>query len=417
MADTFLTGNIPLNNTTPKPALGWVTAIALLCLFLLGLVDNLKGATLPPILAELHFSDAQGGSILLFAYLGFLIAALLVGVLSDLAGNRAVVVAAASLMLVGILGFSVSSQFGFLAASMGAIGLGQGGADVAGNLIILAYYPRNKGRYLNLMAFFHGLSSTLAPYYAGLMLAAGISWRQVYQFPLVGVVAMLALGLFAPFPKPLVTQKSGIDFKSIGRVLVQPGMIWFFLVMIVYVSTELGFASWLVIYLQRLHNLSVTTSAVFLSLYFAGLMIGRLVGSFFVERIGYLRSILIMSTGSTICLALGIFGPGVSYWILPLTGFFLSVIFPTLTAAVTDRVTDNVGTVVGLLFAFCGLGGTLGPWLIGQVSDLAGIQAGFTVNLATSALVVLGVLVLMQTVRKTPHEHKFNDPSIIGPAD
>ena len=390
----------------PRPAarvsLGWVTAVAFLCLFLLGLIDNLKGATLPSLLQELSFSDAQGGAILLWAYLGFLSAALLVGVLSDLAGNRAVVLASAACLLLGVIGYSLAHQFLLLAASMFTLGLGLGGTDMAGNLLIVAYYTRNKGRYLNLMAFFHGLSSTLAPYYAGLLLAASVSWRQVYQYPLVAVGLMLALGLFVPFPRPQVEQKSGIDFRAVGKVIMQPGtgLPWFFALMILYVSSEIGVASWIVAYLQRVHSLSVTTSAAFLSLYFAGMMVGRLLGTLFVERVGYLRSILIMALGGAVCLAIGLFGPGLSYWMLPVTGLFFSIIFPTLTAAAADRVTENVGTVMGLLFAFCGVGGALGPWLIGLVSSAAGIQAGFAVNLITCAALAVGVLFLMRAVKE-----------------
>jgi MFS transporter, FHS family, glucose/mannose:H+ symporter len=382
--------------TPPKSTIGWVTAIAFLCLFLLGLVDNLKGATLPAVLADLNFSDAQGGAILLWAYLGFLVAALLVGVLSDLAGNRAVVLASTVCLLLGTLGYSLASRLGLLQVSMGVLGIGLGGVDMAGYLIVVAYYTQNKGRYLNLTAFFHGLASTIAPYYAGLLLAVGISWRQVYQYPLAIVLVTLLLGLLVRFPKPPVVQKSSIDFRAVGRLIFQPVMRWYFALMILYVAAEIGVASWIVIYLQRVHNLDVTASALILSLYFAGLMMGRLIGTVFVDKVGFLRSILIMTLCATACLALGMFGSGLSYWLLPLTGLFFSIIFPTLTAAVTDQVTGNVGTVVGLLFAFCGVGGALGPWLIGLISDLAGIQAGFAVNLASSAAMAVIALVLVR---------------------
>lgn len=381
---------------TSKSTIAWVTGIAFLCLFLLGLIDNLKGATLPSLLSEMNFNDAQGGTIFLCAYLGFLSAALLVGVLADLAGNRAVVLASATCLVLGILGYSTARQLGYLAVSMAALGLGLGGTDMAGNLIIVAYYTHNKSRYLNLMAFFHGLSSTIAPYYAGLLLAAGISWRQVYQYPLAAVGAMLILGLLVRFPKPQVEQKNGIDFRALGKLVRQPGMIRYFVLAVLYVSSEIGFASWIVAYLQRLYGLGVTESTVFLSLYFTGIMAGRLIGSVFVEKAGYLRSMLIVALCSTACLALGIFGPGKAYWLLPLTGLFFSIVFPTFTAAATDGVTENVGTLMGLLFAFSGVGGAIGPWLIGLVSSLVDIRAGFAVNLLTSAGMVVSLLILLR---------------------
>jgi fucose permease len=385
--------------TTSKARLGWVTAIAFLCLFLLGLIDNLKGPTLTPLLKDMQFSDAQGGSIMLWAYIGFLSASLLVGVLSDMVGNRAVVLATAAFLLIGVLGYSIARQFFSLALFMTLLGVGLGCTDMAGNLIIIAYYPQNKGRYLNFMAFFHGLSSTISPYYAGLLLAAGISWRQVYQYPLAAVALLLVMGLFTRFPQPQAQNKSGMEFRSIGRILMQPGIGWYFAVMILYVAAEIGIAAWLVTYLQRIHNLGVSEGSIFLSLYFAGLMIGRLLGSLFVERIGYLRSILIMSACATLCIAAGLFGPGNAYWMLPLTGLFFSVIFPTLTAAASNQVTENVGTLMGLLFAFCGVGGALGPWLIGVVSTAAGIQAGFAVNLLTCAGTALGAWMLLRSAK------------------
>lgn len=386
-------------NTDRKPPLAWVTAIAFLCLFLLGLIDNLKGPTLTAMLQEMNFSDAQGGTILLWAYIGFLTASLFVGVVSDLVGNRFVVLATGVFLLAGILGYSVAQLFGLMAAAMAVLGIGLGCTDMAGNLIIVSYYTQNKGRYLNLMAFFHGLSSTISPYYAGLLLAAGLSWRQVYQYPLIAVGLLLMLGLFAPFPRPQIQGKSGINFHAIGRVLLQPEMGWFFFMMITYVAAELGIASWMAAYLQRIHQLGVAESSLFLSLYFGGLMVGRLAGSLFVERLGYLRSILLMAGLAVLCIAGGLFGPGKAYWLLPLTGLFFSIIFPTLTAAASDRATENVGTLVGLLFAFCGLGGALGPWMVGLVSDMAGIQAGFVVNLMTSIATAFGAWMLVRSAK------------------
>lgn len=387
-------------DTIKKSSFAGVTVIAFLCLFLLGLIDNLKGATLPPVLAELALSDAQGGTILLWAYIGFLTAALLVGVLSDLAGNRVVVLFSAACLALGILGYSLARQPLLLSASMAVMGLGLGGMDMSGNLIIVSYYTENKGRYLNLMAFFHGFSSTLSPYYAGLLLAAGISWRQVYQVPLAAVALLLALALTVRFPQPQAAQKSSLDFHAIGKVFLQPGMVWFFVLMVLYVAAEIGVAAWIVAYLQRIHHLEVTLSSLILSLYFAGMMIGRLLGTLIVERAGYLRSILVAAACATACLAVGTFGPGKAYWLLPLTGLFFSIIFPTLTAAAANRVKENTGTVMGLLFAFCGAGGALGPWLVGVVSSAAGIQAGFAVNLAASAAMVMGILLLMRAVRQ-----------------
>jgi len=120
------------------------------------------------------------------------------------------------------------------------------------------------------------------------------------------------------------------------------------------------------------------------------------VGSFFVERIGYLRIMLYVSIASVVCLALGTFAPPALAFFLPLTGLFFSIIFPTITAAVSDLHTENMGTILGLLFTFAGVGGMLGPWIMGFLSDWGGIGMGFGMILVFCIAMCAALLLLIR---------------------
>jgi fucose permease len=119
-----------------------------------------------------------------------------------------------------------------------------------------------------------------------------------------------------------------------------------------------------------------------------------LIGGFFVHRFGYIRSILFAGLGAVICLAVGI-STNLTFF-LPLTGFFFSIIFPTITAAASDGHHENVNTILGTLFTFAGLGGLIGPWLIGRTSTTFGLQAGFTLNTVFTFLFFLSIVYLMK---------------------
>ncbi|MBV5331296.1 MFS transporter, partial [bacterium] len=93
--------------------------------------------------------------------------------------------------------------------------------------------------------------------------------------------------------------------------------------------------SWLVTFLQKISGASVASSNQALSLFFAMMMLGRLIGGFFVHRIGYLRSIFFMTIGGILCIVAGLFGTKEMAFLLPMSGFFLSIVFPTITAAVS----------------------------------------------------------------------------------
>ena len=377
-----------------RKSLWLITAGAFFAFFLFGFTDNLKGPTLPALLRDLHFSYAQGGTLLFAAYVGFLIATLFTGVLADLAGKKAVLLVAGACLFLGIGGYSLLHAFWLLAAAILVLGLGLGSIEVGGNTVIVDLHGEQKGRYLNLLALFHGLGSLAAPFYAGQMLAAGFAWRQVYQFSLILVVILPLYFLFLKYPRNDVAGANRMNWRGVGKMAFTREMIWFYLLIALYVAAEVGLASWLVEFLQKAKSQSVVLSSTFLSLFFGGVMLGRFLGSFVVERIGYLKSLLLVSGAAILCLAIGTFGPSFAVFFLPLAGLFYSIIFPTATAAVSDLHKENVGTVLGLFFAFAGVGGMIGPWLMGLVSDWLGITAGFSLVLIYCSVMFGSLLVL-----------------------
>lgn len=379
----------------------WVTIGACFSLFVYGFVDNLKGATLPLILSDLRFNYTQGGAIQQGAYLGFLVAALVASFLIMVWGHRAVLLIGAACLLTGILSYSFFSNFTILLASMIVIGLGLGTLDLLGVRLIVDFRSNNKGKFLNLSAFFHGLASMVAPIFAGVIISNGFQWRNVYHFGIIMVVLFVIFFLIARIPG--VEKNSSPQKERLRQVIssLQDRRIWLFYVLIVcYVSVENGIAVWIVEYLQKARSQSSELSIAFLSLFFFCLMIGRLLGSFVVEKVGYLRMLLIASLGATVCLVLGIFGQYPLIYCLPITGFFLSIIFPTTTAAASDDMQGSKDVQFALFFTLAGLGGIIGSWAIGVLSDFIGLQFGFGFLILMVLTILTLVIIRIRTAPK-----------------
>jgi fucose permease len=288
-----------------------------------------------------------------------------------------VIFIACACLFIGITGYSAFGIFWILAAAMAIVGLGLGALEIGGNLIIVDLHREDKGRYLNLLAFFHGVGSMIAPLYAGQLLEAGVSWRTIYQSALLVIVLLFTYFFFVKYPQVGTSEKTKLNIKSLGKSAFTGEMILFYIAIAVYVAAEIGIGTWLVEFLQEAKSQSVQLSSLFLSLFFGTITAGRFVGSFLVERIGYRKSLLYASLASVVCIAIGTFTPPALAFFLPLAGLFFSIIFPTATAAVSDLHKENVGTILGLLFTFAGVGGMLGPWMMGILSDQIGIQLGF----------------------------------------
>jgi fucose permease len=385
-----------MQTKTTKTTVLLLTAGCFLSFFVFGFTDNLKGPTLPSMLTELGITYGTGGNIFFGEYLGFLIATLITGILADRFGLKSVILLAGVLLGFGVGGYSYFHSAILLSGALFVLGLGLGALELGPNAIIVSLHHERKGLYLNLMAVLHGLGSLVAPLFAGWLLSANISWRLIYRWDIFLIALFVAIFIFLRFPK--AEEKAQLDFRHIPQIAFKGQLPWFYVAIAFYVSIEIGMASWLVTFLQQIRDATVSQSNQALSLFFAMIMIGRLVGGFFVHRVGYLRSILIMTSGGFLCLIGGLYGPKEISFLLPVTGFFLSITFPTLTAAVSDTHTENANTILGMLFTFAGIGGLIGPWFIAWGSDLFGLQIGFSINIIFMLMLLVSVLALKRRI-------------------
>ena len=375
-----------------KPNIILLTAVCFFAFFLFGLTDNLKGPTLPLMLAELNIDYGIGGNIFFGEYLGFLIATLITGILADRYGLKLVIVLAGFFLAIGVGGYSAFNTPTLLAASLFIIGMGLGAFELGPNAVIVSLYREQKGLYLNLMSVMHGLGSMLAPLFASLLFSIGINWRAVYRWDLLPILILILAAALLRFPKS--DETSTLDFQSIPKVAFKNRLPLYYASMLFYVAAEIGLASWMVVYLQQERAMSAAASNNHLALFFGLLMLGRFLGSFIVKRLGYLRSTLIASLLALVSVLIGIVTNFDIF--IPLTGFFFSIIFPTLTASVSDLEGKNINTVLGVLFTFSGLGGMVGPWLVAWGSDRFGLQAGFSTVILLTGLTLLFIFILHQ---------------------
>ena len=366
--------------------------------FIFGFVDNLKGPTLPALLPDLGFSYGEGGAILFGAYLGFMVATLLTGVLADATGIKAVLLLAGVCLTVGLAAFSLASSFWLLAAAFFVVGLGLGSIEVGGNSLIVDLHNQDRGRFLNLLAVFHGVGSFVVPLFAAFLLSSNFTWRQIYQLSIILAVGLVLFFAFVKYPRALRSSEA-VSLRMIFTTGFTWRMAWYYLFVAVYVAAEIGFAAWIVEFLQRVKGYDINVSSLYLSLFFAAIMIGRLAGSFVVERIGYLRLMLIGTFAAIVSLSLGLFGPPALTFCLPLTGLFFSIMFPTATASVSALPIANMSAILGVLFTFGGLGGALGPWLIGAAADVVGLELAFALNIVFCVIMLVALLALQRMPR------------------
>jgi fucose permease len=132
------------------------------------------------------------------------------------------------------------------------LGFGLGSLELGCNALIVSLHSADKGRYLNLMAVMHGMGSMFAPLYAGWLLAADTSWRSVYRWDFILIGLLIAIFVLVRFPITDSQTDGKINFRQLGRTAFTSEMIWYYAAIALYVAIELGIASWIVEFLQKI---------------------------------------------------------------------------------------------------------------------------------------------------------------------
>jgi fucose permease len=382
-----------------------LTAGGFLSFFAFGFIDNLKGPLLPELMKREELSFSQAGTVLFAGYLGFVAATLATGVMADFVSNRSVLLLAAISLCLGSAGLGWTSSYVSLVTCMVVIGVGLGAIELGANGLMVELHSAARGRFLNLLATCHGCGSLLVPIVAAWMITRGASWREVY-------VASLALSaplmiVFWPrrsspatdgeppqadaLPEP---SPSTSKWRSLAEALFTKRMSCYLVLIAAYVAVELSVAAWLVEFLQRERQMTIGTSSAWLSGFFVLIMLGRLGGAVVVERVQPFTAIFVALSGAAVCLLAGIFGPSAWACLLVVSGLFMSIVFPTVTASVTRLLTSNTGTILGVLFAFGGLGGALGPWIVGLASERFGLEIGLACSVGFAGLAIAALFCL-----------------------
>ncbi|HLJ45004.1 MAG TPA: MFS transporter [Bryobacteraceae bacterium] len=200
-----------------------------------------------------------------------------------------------------------------------------------------------------------------------------------------------ARGKFAP-PEAMVDR----PLREVLKDFRNPAAVMFSLLLFFQFGNEWALAGWLPIFLIRRLGISPETSLTMLALYWAALLVGRILAQVVLGRVGHTRllssSALAAVFGCTILsLTAGSFGACVG---IVLVGFGFASIYPIVAEKIGHRFTYYHPGFYNGIFSLAVTGGLLAPWTIGYFAEAWGIQAIMVVPLLGTVMVVLLVVLI-----------------------
>jgi MFS transporter, FHS family, glucose/mannose:H+ symporter len=293
---------------------------AYLSLFTLGLLDNARGPYFPDIASALSLGDSSAS--FLFVTTSFV--SFLMGRWVPLFLNRMSVLNLMRIghlsMAIGMFSLSWITSFFTMILSAAVFGIGFGIVNVAQNILILdGATPAAKRQLLSGLHSFYALASLFAPLLISMMVGEGIDWRRGLLF--FSAVPLLAL-LYSLFCENQ-PHTSGVESAALPEKF-KKDVLAFALGLGLYVAAEVLVCTRMVLFLNREYGFETQASALYLTLFFVLMLVGRATFTFVkfknVSNRDIIRYSLILST---IFYGLGMSSP----WFLVLTGLFMGPIF------------------------------------------------------------------------------------------
>jgi len=362
------------------------------------MTTNVVGVLIPEVARAYGLSLTQAGGLQYATMAGIALAGLFLGGLADRRGRRPTVLlglalfAAAALLIV--FNRALGPLLGLLFVSGLAIGIFQTGAmALIGDL---SPSPAAHTRSMNIVEGFFAVGAIIGPPIVARLLSQGLPWTALYGLAGVLTLALLAVALLVRFPAAkTASDPAQIDLLAALAIARDRHALGFGACIFLYVGVETAVYVWMPSLLAAEGAKALLPGAWALSTFFVLRAVGRFVGAWTLERLGWTRALAACSIAILVCFAGALAGGLKSAAVLlPLSGLFMSVLYPTLNSkAISGFPPVRHGAAAGfILFVTC-LSAVVSPLAIGAVSDaFGGPHAGF--GLATGmALLLAGALV------------------------
>jgi fucose permease len=382
-------------------------AAALGCLTFL--IIGWTGLLVPSLIRSIQVAfgqnDAGIGLVYLLYSTAYAVGSFGGGPLTERLGRRRVLVAAASLHGIGIVALGLAPAWGWFVVSMLPAGLGAGSLDGGTNGLFLDLFRTGRGRAMNLLHLFFSIGALSAPLVVGVLVDGGVPWQVVFVASGVAPLALAAGYVVAAMPSGRVPRGPRAQTSApsrVGRTRFVPAglglpIALLAIAMAAYVASEIGVSSWLVRFLEPA---PLSTATLGLSLFWAGLAVGRLVSSVIADRFDHVRFTTTCATLLSVALAGAIVVPSlpVSIALFALCGVASGPIFPMIQAIGGERYADRSAAVGSVLTGFGVIGGTVYPPLMGVLSVTIGLTVAMFGNVVLG-LVCAGCLFAFGRIR------------------
>jgi len=384
-----------------------VRYLTYLMFFMFAMTTDSVGLVIPQVIAEFGLSLTKAGALHYGSMAGIAGAGLCLGFLADRLGRKRAILAGLGLFSVTAYCVPLTQTFAqvLLLISLAGVAIGIFKSAAVALVADMSSSPTALTSTMNLVEGYFGLGAIIGPLVLGVLVARGVSWRWLYSIAGTLCLLLILTALNARYPTHVRRNASNRPgFLDTLRLLRNPYAVGFGLAAFSYVAVECAIYVWMPTLLSDYRGRWATLTLRALPAFFMLRALGRFIGAWLLHYLDWTKVLAICSAAIFACFVASTAGGiEVALFLLPLSGLFMSVLYPTINSkGVACFTAPEQGAVAGIILFFTCSGAVIGPLAMGVVGDIfGGAKAGFLLATVFAGVLAAGLLlnVLLQPAR------------------
>lgn len=387
-------------NNQPKSQKIIIGIFCSLIMILTGASDALRGIFLPQFQSQFSLNKFQTSLIIMASYVGNLIFLLIGGAIIDRVSKKKFF-AVTMLMWMTAMGIYILTAnyvilLIFIVFSLGASTM----LSTSVNLITPLVFA-TPAFFVNIFNFLQGAGVSASQKIGGQFADSFTSWHYANLIILSLSILAFILLMFLKLPKPNDEQKSQSKTNYI-EIIKNPACKYLILMFGFYFIAEHGLQNWLVTYGHEHLGLTISKSATYLSLFFAGITVGRLLFAPIVQKFGIVKNLTWFISISTILYIIGFFTGKSGIILICISGLSFSIIYPTIVLLVGKHYpSSQAGIATGLVVSAATVFDITFNAFFGKLVGSAGFAVSIKILPATMLMFYISFLLLKYRVEKS----------------
>lgn len=386
---------------TGAPGISIIKWLTFLMFMMFAMTTDAVGVIIPEVMKQFQLSMTAAGMMHYTPMIAIALAGAFLGFLADRLGRKITIIIGLAVYALNSYLFIVANTFGFILSLM-AIGGFAIGVFKTGALALIGDISKSTKEHtstMNTVEGFFAIGAIIGPFVVTYFLSKGVDWKWLYVVAGTLCIILIIMAQMVEYPKTIKTTVDPVNLSGTISMLKDPYAMGFSIGAFFYVAVECSVYVWMPTLISKYEGNLILIATYSLSIFFILRAVGRFLGAWLMSTFSWSAVLSIFSFLILLCfLGSVIGGIAMAVVLLPLSGLFMSVIYPTINSkGISCFPKAKHGSVAGVILFFTAAGAAIGPLAMGAISDIFGhnVKYGFILATIFSGLLFLGILLNM----------------------